>query len=180
MVDHAAAGDVDVFWIVGGNFLETLPDVERSRRALARPRLRIHQDIVLSSSMLVDGDGDVLLLPAMTRYESEGGGTETSTERRIIFSPEIPGRRIGSARPEWRVFGDAMARAWPDARAATSASRAPRRSATKSRARSRLSGHRDAERQGRPGSVGRPAAVCRRPIRDARREGAFRRSTLPR
>jgi predicted molibdopterin-dependent oxidoreductase YjgC len=64
--------------------------------------------------MLVGCDGDVLVLPATTRYESEGGGTETSTERRIIFSPEIPGRRIGSARPEWRVFGDAMARAFPD------------------------------------------------------------------
>src|SRR5206468_8727770 len=49
-----------------------------------------------------------------TRYESAGGGTETSTERRIIFSPEIAGRRIGSARPEWQVFGDAMARAWPE------------------------------------------------------------------
>jgi molybdopterin-dependent oxidoreductase alpha subunit len=113
MIDHAAKGDVDLFWIVGGNFLETLPDAARSRRALERPRLRIHQDIVLSSSMLVEGDGDVLLLPATTRYESDGGGTETSTERRIIFSPEIRGRRIGSARPEWHVFGDAMARAFP-------------------------------------------------------------------
>ena len=114
MIDHAAAGGVDLFWIVGGNFLETLPDADRCRRALQRPRLRVHQDIVLSSSMLVDGDGDVLILPATTRYESVGGGTETSTERRIIFSPEIPGRRIGSARPEWQVFGEAMARAFPD------------------------------------------------------------------
>jgi molybdopterin-dependent oxidoreductase alpha subunit len=114
MIDHSANGDMDVFWIVGGNFLETLPDVERSRRALRRPRLRIHQDIVMSSSMLADSDGDVLVLPATTRYESEGGGTETSTERRIIFSPEIPGRRVGSARPEWWVFGEAMARARPD------------------------------------------------------------------
>jgi predicted molibdopterin-dependent oxidoreductase YjgC len=64
--------------------------------------------------MLADSDGDVLILPAATRYESVGGGTETSTERRIIFSPEIPGRRVGSARPEWQVFGDAMARAFPD------------------------------------------------------------------
>jgi molybdopterin-dependent oxidoreductase alpha subunit len=114
MVEHAAAGDVDFFWIVGGNFLETLPDAVRSTRALARPRLRVHHDIVVSSSMLVDGDGDVLLLPAATRYESPGGGTETSTERRIIFSPEIPGRRIDGARPEWWVFGEAMARAWPN------------------------------------------------------------------
>lgn len=114
MVDASARGDVDVFWIVGGNFLETLPDAARNERALANPRLRIHQDIVVSSSMLVDPGEDVLLLPATTRYESEGGGTETSTERRIIFSPEIPGRRIGSARPEWSVFGETMARVRPD------------------------------------------------------------------
>ena len=114
MIDHAAAGDVDVFWTVGGNFLETLADTDKCRRALARPKLRIHHDVVLSSSMLVDGDGDVLVLPATTRYEAEGGGTETTTERRIIFSPEIPGRRIGSARPEWWVFGEAMARVHPN------------------------------------------------------------------
>jgi molybdopterin-dependent oxidoreductase alpha subunit len=113
MVEHSADGDVDLFWIVGGNFLETLADTNRSRRALKRPRLRIHQDIVLSSSMLAESDGDVLILPAATRYESEGGGTETSTERRVIFSPEIPGRRVGSARPEWVVFSEAMARAFP-------------------------------------------------------------------
>ena len=114
MITHAAAGAVDAFWIVGGNFLETLGDESRSRAALARPRLRVHHDIVLSTSMLADSDGDVLLLPATTRYESIGGGTETSTERRIIFSPEVPGRRIGVARPEWQVFRDVMRTAWPE------------------------------------------------------------------
>jgi molybdopterin-dependent oxidoreductase alpha subunit len=114
MVEHSAAGDVDAFWIVGGNFLETLPDPDRSIRALRRPRLRIHQDIVLSSSMLAESDGDVVILPAATRYESEGGGTETTTERRIVFSPEIPGRRIGRAMPEWQVLGEVIARARPD------------------------------------------------------------------
>lgn len=114
MIDRAAAGDVDLFWMVGGNFLETVGDTALSLRALARPRLRVHQDIVLTSSMLAPSDGDVLILPATTRYESPGGGSETSTERRIIFSPEIAGRRVGSARPEWQVIGDVMARAWPN------------------------------------------------------------------
>ena len=114
MIERSANGEVDLFWIVGGNFLETVANTEQSRRALQRPSLRIHHDIVVSSSMLVDSDGDVLILPAATRYESEGGGTETSTERRIIFSPEIHGRRVGSARPEWQVFGEAMARAFPE------------------------------------------------------------------
>jgi predicted molibdopterin-dependent oxidoreductase YjgC len=63
--------------------------------------------------MLVEPSDTVLLLPAATRYETPGGVTETSTERRIIFSPEIPGRRIGSARPEWEVFGEVCARVRP-------------------------------------------------------------------
>ena len=114
MVARSADGALDVFWIVGGNFLETLPDRDRSLNALRHPRLRIHQDIVLSSSMLAPSDGEVLLLPAATRYESPGGGTETSTERRIIFSPEIPGRRVGSAKAEWWVFREVMQRASPN------------------------------------------------------------------
>jgi molybdopterin-dependent oxidoreductase alpha subunit len=113
-VEAAARGDVDVFWIVGGNFLETLSGAARNRAALSRPGLRIHQDIVVSSSMLVEPSDTVLLLPAATRYETPGGVTETSTERRIIFSPEIPGRRVGSARPEWEVFGEVAARARPE------------------------------------------------------------------
>ena len=108
MVEQAASGNVEVFWMVGGNFLETLPDRERSLAALRTPRLRVHQDIVVSSAMLSECAGDVVLLPATTRYESPGGGTETSTERRIIFSPVVRGRRIGrtatNARCHWQVL----------------------------------------------------------------------------
>jgi molybdopterin-dependent oxidoreductase alpha subunit len=114
MVDASARGDVDIWWQVGGNFLETLADESHSRAALERPSLRIHQDIVLSSAMLVDPADTVIVLPAATRYESPGGGTETSTERRIIYSPEIPGRRVGSARAEWEVFRDVVTRAFPE------------------------------------------------------------------
>jgi predicted molibdopterin-dependent oxidoreductase YjgC len=52
---------------------------------------------------------DVILLPVCTRYEQEGGGTETTTERRVAFSPEIP-RRVGEARSEWRLFADVAMR----------------------------------------------------------------------
>jgi molybdopterin-dependent oxidoreductase alpha subunit len=112
-VEAAAAGEIDVFWILGGNFLETLSGAARNRAALARPGLRIHQDLVVTSAMLVEPSDTVLVLPAATRYEMPGGVTETSTERRIIFSPEIPGRRIGSARPEWEVFGEICGRVRP-------------------------------------------------------------------
>ena len=112
MVDAAERGELDVLWTSGGNFLDVLPDPPRVESALARVPLRVHQDVVLSSQMLVDGD-DVLLLPVTTRYEQEGGGTETTTERRIIFSPEIP-RQVGEARSEWRLFAEVAARTRPD------------------------------------------------------------------
>ncbi|HET9793969.1 MAG TPA: FdhF/YdeP family oxidoreductase [Thermoanaerobaculia bacterium] len=113
-VEASRRGEIDVFWIVGGNFLETLPEPRRSREALERVGTRIHQDIVLSSQMLVPPRDTVVLFPATTRYESPGGGTETSTERRIIFSPEIPGPRVSGARPEWQVFADVARRVRPD------------------------------------------------------------------
>jgi predicted molibdopterin-dependent oxidoreductase YjgC len=64
--------------------------------------------------MLIAPRDTVLLFPATTRYESPGGGTETSTERRIIFSPEVAGRRVGSAKAEWEVFGEVAARVRPE------------------------------------------------------------------
>ena len=114
MVDAAYRGGLDVFWIVGGNFVETLPDPAAATAALRRVGTRIHQDIVLTSMMLLPPEDAVILFPATTRYESPGGGTETSTERRIIFSPEVQGRRIGSAKAEWEVFGEVAARVRPD------------------------------------------------------------------
>ncbi|HKF57274.1 MAG TPA: molybdopterin dinucleotide binding domain-containing protein, partial [Blastocatellia bacterium] len=73
-------------------------------QALEQIPLRVHQDIILNQQMLVEPRDLVLLLPARTRYEQPGGGTETTTERRILFSPEIPGRRIGESRAEWEIF----------------------------------------------------------------------------
>ncbi|MEO7430386.1 MAG: molybdopterin-dependent oxidoreductase, partial [Acidimicrobiales bacterium] len=111
MIEAAGDGGLDVLWSSGGNFLEVLPDPPAVRAALERVPLRVHQDVMLSSQMLVEGD-DVILLPVATRYEQEGGGTQTTTERRIVFSPELP-RRVGEARSEWRLFADIAARVRP-------------------------------------------------------------------
>ncbi len=118
-IEAAADGDIDAFWILGGNFLETTPDRGRVERALQRPSIRIHQDIVLNSAMLVEPSDTVLLLPATTRYEIPGGVTETTTERRIVYSPPIehggaPARRLGECRPEWEVLCEVIARVRPE------------------------------------------------------------------
>ncbi len=110
----AAAGGLDAWWLIGGNFLETVGGEQRNRSALERPGLRIHQDIMLSSSMLVEPSDTVLILPATTRYEIAGGVTETTTERRIVFSPEIAGPRVAGARSEWQVLSEVARRARPE------------------------------------------------------------------
>jgi len=102
MLEAAHRGELASLYSVGGNLFETMPDRAFMSEALSRVGLRIHQDIVLNTSALLPGRV-VLLLPAQTRYETPGGGTATSTERRIRFTPEIPGPRIAEARPEWRI-----------------------------------------------------------------------------
>jgi predicted molibdopterin-dependent oxidoreductase YjgC len=113
MVEAAERGDLDVLYLAGGSFLDVLPDPDRVRAALERVPVRVHQDVVLTQQMLLDGD-DVVVLPAATRYEQEGGGTETTTERRIVFSPPIAEGRMGEARSEWRIFADVARRVRPD------------------------------------------------------------------
>jgi molybdopterin-dependent oxidoreductase alpha subunit len=114
MIEAAHEGRIDLFYQIGGNFLETLPEPDYVAAAIARLPMRIHQDIVLNPQMMVAPNDTVLLLPAETRYEQRGGGTETSTERRLIFSPEIRGRRIGEALPEWEILLRLARRAFPD------------------------------------------------------------------
>ena len=110
MLDAAHAGELDLFYCLGGNFLRNLPEPGYVAEALANVPLRVHQDIVLTDQMFVEpGEDGVLLLPAKTRYEQDDGGVETTTERRVAFSPEIP-RQVGEAKAEWKILLE-MARA---------------------------------------------------------------------
>ena len=114
MLERAEAGQLDTLWCVGSNLFAVFPDPRRVRAALENIPLRVHHDIVLNPQALVPAREHVLLLPATTRYELEGGGTETTTERRVIFNAPIPGSRVPHARDEWRVLRDAVSRARPD------------------------------------------------------------------
>lgn len=117
MIEAAAQGELDVLYCVGGNFRDTLPDPPAVDAALKNVPVRVHQDIFLTPPMLLPAKEAVYLLPAKTRYEHEGGITETSTERRVIFSPKIDGPVIGETREEWRIIADIAKSALPDKRA---------------------------------------------------------------
>lgn len=113
MVEAGARGRLDQLYCVGGNFLRTLPEPDQVAAAMSRVPSRVHQDILVTDQMLLEPGEEVILLPAKTRYEQDDGGTETSTERRVMFSPEIP-RQVGEAKAEWRILRDLAAATWPE------------------------------------------------------------------
>lgn len=113
MVEAAARGELDLLYCLGGNFLRTLPEPDYVAAAMSNVPLRVHQDIILTDQMFIEPREEVLLLPAKTRYEQDDGGTETTTERRVIFSPEIP-RAVGEARAEWKILRELAAAVYPD------------------------------------------------------------------
>jgi len=103
MIEAAHRGEIKFLYSIGGNLLETIFYPTFIADALAKVPLRVHQDIVLNTSMLLDPDDAVVILPGQTRYEQRSGGTSTSTERRIRFTPEIPGHRVGETMAEWEI-----------------------------------------------------------------------------
>lgn len=113
MIDAAHEGRLDLLFAAGGNFLDVLPEPDYVREALEAVPLRVHLDLVLNRQMLLEAGEAVLLLPAATRYEGPGAVTQTSTERRVILSPEIRGPRPAEARQEWQVFTELARRARP-------------------------------------------------------------------
>ncbi len=113
MVEACARGELDLFYCLGGNFLRTLPEPEYVRKAMSSVPVRVHQDIILTDQMFIPAQEAVFLLPAKTRYEQDDGGMETSTERRVMFSPELP-REVGEAKAEWKILRDLAAAAHPE------------------------------------------------------------------
>ena len=99
----ACDGSIKVLYTLGCDPVETAPQPDTAEAALSRVPLRVHQDIMLSTSMLLDVSDAVVLLPGQTRYEQRTGGISTSTERRIRFNPELQGHRIGEALPDWEI-----------------------------------------------------------------------------
>ena len=168
-----SAGELDVLWTLAAATSSRCCPTRRAVRGRARPGAaagppghRAHLARCWST-----GD-DVILLPVATRYEQEGGGTETTTERRIVFSPEIP-RQVGRG-PQRVAPLRRRGRPGP-ARPAAGASPGPTNQALRAEiadGRARLRRHRDAGRHRRPGAVGRPPPLRRRRVPARRRAGA--------
>ena len=147
----------------GGNWMEVLPDPGWVRvRARARRRCAC-TSTSCSRRRCSSGGGDVLLLPAASRYEIAGRrAPRRRTERRIIFSPEIPGSARAAARAgSGRSSASIAARVRPELRDAV-------RFATTQAVRDEIGAHvplyagiETPAREGRPVPVRRPRGSAR-------------------
>ena len=158
-----AAGEVDCFWMVGGNFLETLAGRRRGRGARSqRPRLRIHQDIVLS---IVDArrgrrrraapaGGDALRVAGRRHRDHDRAA------HHLLARDPGPPHRIGAA----GVVGVSRGHGARRSRARASRRLRGRRGDPRRRSPARCRctpASRRCRGQGRPGAVGRPACSTR-------------------
>ena len=104
MIAAAHRSEIRFLYSMGGNLLDDrMHESGFVAEALSRVPVRVHQGSLLNPSMLLDAEQAVVLLPGQTRYEQRSGGTSTSVERRIRFTPEIPGPRLGEALPDWEI-----------------------------------------------------------------------------
>jgi anaerobic selenocysteine-containing dehydrogenase len=97
MFEALDSGRLKAIWIVGSNPLATLPEAQRTRRALERARLVVVQDCYhpTETSALAH-----VILPAAMSLEIEG--TMTNSERVIgLLQPCLP--PPGDARPDWEI-----------------------------------------------------------------------------
>lgn len=77
-----------------------MPDPDFVAEALSNLEIRVHQDIILNTSTLLDAKETVIVLPAKTRYEQDGGGLSTSTERMVYFHRKSKVTETGYRRPQ--------------------------------------------------------------------------------
>ena len=119
-------------------------------------------------------DGQVLLLPAKTRYEQDGGGTADQHRAARDVQPRDPARRSARRGPSGGSCASWRRRSIRERAAPASAARAARPSAPRSRASSRsTTASSSLQRSRRVVPVRRPAPLRRRTLPHRRRQGAL-------
>lgn len=106
---------IKMYYLSGGNFLETMPDPDFVERALSSLEFRVHQDIIYNTSTLVDAKEAVIVLPAKTRYEQEDGEPQLPLNAWCTFRLKLKetSKEVEEARAEWKIYVDLAKRVKP-------------------------------------------------------------------
>ncbi len=100
MILGLEAGEVDLFWIAATNPAVSMPDLERTKRALLKSPFTVYQDCYYPTETSQFAH---ILLPA-TQW-SEKSGTMTNSERRVSLCPAFQ-KPMGEARDDWAIFAE--------------------------------------------------------------------------
>ena len=100
MITGLESGAVEFLWIAATNPAVSMPDLERTKKALRRSPLTVYQDAYYPSETAAYAH---ILLPA-TQW-SEKAGTMTNSERTVTYCPAFRSP-MGEARGDWQVFAE--------------------------------------------------------------------------
>lgn len=100
MIEGLEQGEVGLLWIAATNPVVSMPDVERTKRALRQSPFTIYQEAYYPTETTAYAH---VLLPAA--QWSEAPGTMTNSERRVTLCPQFR-TPPGEARPDWVIFAE--------------------------------------------------------------------------
>ncbi len=100
MIRSLETGNVGLFWIAATNPAVSLPDLERTKKALLRSPFTVYQDAYYPTETAAYAH---VLLPAA--QWSEKTGTMTNSERRVTLCPAFR-PAPGVAKADWEIFAE--------------------------------------------------------------------------
>jgi ferredoxin-nitrate reductase len=104
MITGLETGAVEFLWIAATNPVVSMPDLERTKRALLRSPFTVYQEAYYPTETTPYAH---VLLPAA--QWSEAPGTMTNSERRVTLCPQFR-TPPGEARADWVIFAEVARR----------------------------------------------------------------------
>jgi len=93
-------GEVQFYWVAATNPVVSMPDLERTKKALLNSPFTVYQDAYFPTETAYYAH---LVLPAS--QWSEKTGTMTNSERVVTYCPTFT-ERVGESKADWEIFAE--------------------------------------------------------------------------
>lgn len=93
-------GEVQFYWVAATNPVVSMPDLERTKKALLNSPFTVYQDAYFPTETAYYAH---LVLPAA--QWSEKAGTMTNSERVVTYSPRFT-EPVGEGKADWEIFAE--------------------------------------------------------------------------
>jgi len=100
MIRGLETGEVRLFWVAATNPAVSMPDIERTKKALLKSRFTVYQDAYYPTETAAYAH---LVLPAAQWGEKTG--VMTNSERVVTLCPAFA-KAPGVAKPDWEIFAE--------------------------------------------------------------------------